>query len=206
MDTETLFDLATNECKDVFLAKFREYGSSWRLLRVSALCDRIFTKAARIRRLEGLGGVGKVEDSIDSEFIGIVNYSILVLDRLGNEGLSWPNLDSPVPKRWDNPDDAARSYGQIVDRARELLMAKNYDYNEAWRHILLTTFTDEILSRTLRVRELMSAESVDAASLDGQLIDVLNYSVLALVRIRQDIQLSPQMLQVPTAPPSPDRT
>jgi hypothetical protein len=65
-------------------------------------------------------------------------------------------------------------------------MAKNYDYNEAWRHILLTTFTDEILSRTLRVRELMSAESVDIASLDGQLVDVLNYSVLALVRIRRD--------------------
>ena len=186
MDTETLFDLATNECKEVFISKFQEYGPSWRLLRVSALCDRIFTKVARIRRLEELGGAGKVEDSIESEFIGIANYAILVLDRLGNEGLSWPGLDSLVPARWANLNDGTLAYGRVIDRAKELLLAKNHDYNEAWRHILLSTFTDEILSRTLRVRELMSVESIDISSVDAQLVDVLNYSALALVRIRYD--------------------
>lgn len=184
MTTETQFDAAVGECRSIFQAKFVEYGPSWRFLRVSALCDRIFTKAARIRRLESLGGTGKIEDTIESEFAGIVNYAVIVLDRLDHEGLAWPELSAPVPDRWSSPERAGESYDRVVTDAKDLMIRKNHDYDEAWRHILLTTFTDEIISRTLRMRELLQAADEDVDAVKSQLLDTLNYSTLALIRLR----------------------
>lgn len=187
MATEAQFDEAVEECRKVFVAKYDEYGPSWRFFRVSSLCDRIFTKSARIRRLELLGGSGKVEDSIEYEFMGIANYAIMLLDRLANEGLMWPLLNDPVPVRWSDKVHAVASYDRVVTQAKGLLLKKNHDYDEAWRHILLTTFTDEVISRTLRVQQLILSGCEDVGIIEAQLIDALNYSMLALIRLRAEI-------------------
>lgn len=181
-----LVDGVVDECRTVFEAKFGQYGVSWRYLRVTALADRIFTKAARIRRLESLDGMGRVDDSIESEYVGIVNYAALLLDRLAHEGTAVPDLGAPIAARWADPDRALKSYDQVMVRAIELMSDKNHDYGDAWRHLLPSTFTDEVITRTLRFRELIQQGDPAVGRAEDQIIDTLNYSLLALLRLRAE--------------------
>ncbi|GAA4448325.1 DUF1599 domain-containing protein [Actinokineospora soli] len=170
-------------CWKVFESKFVEYGPSWRVFRPETLCDRIYIKAARIRHLQAIGGVGKVDDSIESEYVGIVNYSVILLDRIANEGFAAPDLGAPVAARWLDLNAAQESYRRIIDAATDILEKKNHDYNEVWRQLLLTTFADEILSRVLRMREILQTQEVDRPAVEAQLVDVINYSAFALIRM-----------------------
>lgn len=181
-----LVDGVVGECRTVFEAKFGQYGVSWRCLRVTALADRIFTKAARIRRLESLDGVGRVDDSIESEYVGIVNYAVLLLDRLAHEGTAVPDLGAPIAARWADPERALKSYDQVMARAIELMSDKNHDYGDAWRHLLPSTFTDEVITRTLRFRELVQQGEPALGRAEDQIVDTLNYSLLALLRLRAE--------------------
>jgi hypothetical protein len=128
-----------------------------------------------------------VDDPPEAEFVGIVNYAVLVLDRLAHEGTAVPDLADPVPARWADPVEAMRTYDAVVDRARALMGRKNHDYGDAWRQMLPGSFTDEIITRTLRFRELLLGGQEPVERAEDQFYDILNYSVLALVRLRDDL-------------------
>lgn len=186
MDTRGLVADAARGCREVFEERFRRYGASWRFLRLSALGDRVFTKAARIRRLDALGGTGRVGDTIESEYTGIVNYSVLMADRLAHEGLAVPDLSTPVAARWADPEHALTTYDGVMNQAMELMDRKNHDYGDAWRHLLPSTFADEIITRTLRLRELTQEGESAVGAVGDQIVDTLNYALLAVVRRRID--------------------
>jgi hypothetical protein len=166
------------KCRDLFLKKSHDYGTSWRVLRISSLMDQIFIKAQRIRSIEEKGEQ-KVGDSIASEYIGIINYCVITLVQM-ELGSSYS--DSIELNR------LMSLYDGYAQKAEDLMMAKNHDYGEAWREMQLSTFTDMILSKFLRSRQIMSNEGQTLASegVDANLYDMINYAVFALIRMGEN--------------------
>lgn len=176
---------------EIFLVKLEAYGPSWRAFRFYSLMDQIFIKAKRIRRLEELGGSGQIPDSIPEEYLGIINYSIIGIDLLRNDGIHHATIANlgTVPERWSNDAAAQSTYFAIVKDAFETQQKKNHDYDEAWREMHISSLTDEILGRVLRIRRLLhKAQSGDTNRevLESQLIDALNYSVFALMKLDEE--------------------
>jgi hypothetical protein len=181
---ETELAHAVSACRQEFVAKYAIYGQSWAILRVSSLVDRVWTKAARIRRLEGLKSSSiepQIAESVLDEYRGIVNYSVMILDRLQHEGLEIPSLGSRSVDRWSSAAKAASSYDSIAGAARELLERKDHDYGGAWRYMRVSTITDEILVRVARVNAVLDSADPDISVLEDQFNDVLNYSLFAIV-------------------------
>lgn len=168
------FDEQVARCRAVFLAKGRDYGQSWRILRLSSLADQIFIKAQRIRTIDQLE-TQKVADDLETDFIGIVNYAVMGLIAL------------TVPEEQELKDnDVIRLYDHHIAEARRLLAAKNHDYGEAWRDMLLSSLTDLILMRVLRLRNLATVAESERSSegMDAILYDTINYAIFALIKIR----------------------
>src|SRR5947209_20216489 len=127
--TNKQFDAITNGCRTLFVQKLGDYGASWRHFRLLSIVDQIFIKAKRIRRMEELGGVGQIADSIEDEYIGIINYSVIALDKLLNRSRADESeLMESTPEEWSTPERATRTYEIIVQRGKELLLQKNHDY------------------------------------------------------------------------------
>ena len=155
----------------------KDYGTSWRVLRLSSLADQIFIKAQRIRTIDMLE-VKKVAEEMDSEFIGIVNYTLIGLLRLEvGEKIEEEISDEGLLKLYD----------EKMNAAKELMLAKNHDYGEAWRDMLISSFTDLIMMRILRIRQIAINEGKTMASegIDANLFDIINYAIFALIKISE---------------------
>lgn len=176
--THTLsgFDAILAQCKLIYELKNRDYGPSWTILRRTSLTDQIYIKALRIRTIEELH-TQKVADSVQSEFIGIINYCIMALILPADNSLAeWGN--------WDNSSAALlQRYDNEVLIIRQLLEMKNHDYGEAWRHMRSTSFTDMILTKLLRIKQIEDNQGQTLASegIESGYRDIVNYAVFALM-------------------------
>lgn len=174
-DTNSQFDAVIERCRDLFRKKTLDYGTAWRILRPSSLADQIFIKASRIRSIEEKK-VNKVGEPIEDEYIGIVNYCIITIIQL-----KMANDD-----RMEIPADEMLSlYDQEVSITKDLMNAKNHDYGEAWRDMKVSTFTDLILMKLLRVRQIDDNDGKTLASegVDANYRDMMNYAIFALIQL-----------------------
>ncbi len=162
-------------CRDIFVKKTRDYGTAWRILRPSSLTDQIFIKAQRIRTIQETGE-NKVGESIEDEFTAIVNYCIMALVQLTEVELKEMELSA---------EEAARLYDKYARMAFDLMMKKNHDYGEAWRDMRVSSLTDLILMKILRVKQIENNQGTTIISegIDANYFDMLNYSVFALIHL-----------------------
>ena len=174
-NTSTQYDAIIEKCRDLFLKKMKDYGCAWRILRLPSLTDQIFIKAQRIRSIEEKGKQ-QVGDSVEAEFKGIINYSIIALIQL-DKGLS----DSPDL----NLEESSQLYQHYANKAKELMLAKNHDYDEAWRDMRVGSFTDLILQKLLRVKQIEDnkGETLISEGIDANYFDMINYSIFALIKL-----------------------
>ena len=171
------YDRAVNECRQVFMAKLRDYGPSWRILRPSSITDQIFIKARRIRSIETLGTT-KVDEGIKPEYIGIYNYSLMALIQLE----LGPEPENPTPTA-----DLGALYDIQSSRARALMENKNHDYGEAWRDMRLSSLTDIILMKIQRIKQIEDnkGQTIVSEGLDANYLDIMNYAIFALIKINE---------------------
>lgn len=185
-DTSKEFDIVVAQCRELFEKKLTDYGASWRLLRPSTLTDQIFIKAMRIRTLE-INGETKVGEGIWPEFIGIVNYGIIGLVQIAR-GYS-DKVDI-------SPAQAMELYDKHIEATKKLMVAKNTDYGEAWRQMRIQSFTDIILTKLQRTKQI---ENNDGKTLVSEGIaanyqDMINYAVFALIKHNEGEDDAPQSL------------
>ncbi len=173
------YDRNIAKCKDVFIKKTIDYGTAWRILRPTSLTDQLFIKASRIRSLEELKEQ-KVEESIDAEYIGLVNYCVMALIQLELPDENGLELD---------PDEVEKLYDHHMKLTRDLMIAKNHDYGEAWREMRVSSLTDLILMKLLRIKQIEDNEGKTLISegLDANFQDIINYSLFALIRLEEAI-------------------
>ncbi|MDX5427413.1 MAG: DUF1599 domain-containing protein [Bacteroidota bacterium] len=174
-DTSKQFDKVVGQCRDLFEKKMRDYGSAWRILRLPSLTDQIFIKAQRIRSIEDKG-TQKVGDDIRGEFIGILNYSVMALIQMEMGIAKDPDLSVA---------EALRHYDHHIDRTKTLMMAKNHDYGEAWRDMRISSLTDLILQKILRVKQIEDnrGKTLVSEGIDANYMDMINYAVFALIKM-----------------------
>lgn len=171
------YDAVIASCKDVFLKKTKDYGTAWRILRTSSLTDQLYIKAKRIRSIEEKG-TQKVEEAIDNEFIGLINYSLIALIQL--------SLDENSPLELDSTK-VEELFDQEVDKTRSLMMAKNHDYGEVWREMRTSSLTDLILMKLLRVKQIEDnkGKTLISEGLDANYMDIINYATFALIQMSE---------------------
>lgn len=176
-DTSQQYDDIINQCKTIFIAKTQDYGTAWRVLRTISVRDQIYIKAQRIRTIQERG-TQKVNDAIDSEFIGIINYAII-----GNIQLTLPE---EAPEEL-SVDEATTLYQKQAARAKQLMLDKNHDYGEAWRSMSVESFVDLILMKLMRIRQIVTNEgkTVMSEGIDANFFDIINYAIFALVRMQE---------------------
>ncbi len=177
MNTSDSFDLIIDNCHALFDKKMLDYGSAWRILRLSSLTDQIFIKAQRIRSIEDKGKQ-EVSDSIEGEFRGIINYSIIALIQL-EKGLA-DSADLAL-------EEASELFQQYANKTKNLMLAKNHDYDEAWREMRVSSFTDLILQKLLRVKQIEDnkGETLVSEGIDANYYDMINYSIFALIKLSE---------------------
>ncbi len=174
-DTKQQFESIIALCRDLFAKKLHDYGTAWRILRPISVTDQIFIKAKRIRSIE-TKGVSLVDEGVRSEFIGIVNYGIIGLIQLELGYAETADIDN---------NEALALYDKYAGEALELMVAKNHDYDEAWRTMRITSYTDLILTKIHRTKQM---ECLDGATLvsegiDANYMDMINYAVFGLIKI-----------------------
>lgn len=174
-NTATEFDEVIAVCRSLFLKKTRDYGTAWRILRPSSITDQIFIKAQRIRTLEEKK-VSKVGEGVTSEYIGIVNYCVIAMMQL--------ELTENDPNEMPF-ETVEKLFEEKVTETRDLMFAKNHDYGEAWRDMRISSLTDLILMKILRVKQIEDNEGQTLASegVKANYQDMLNYSVFALIKL-----------------------
>ena len=163
------------ECRSLFAKKLHDYGASWRILRPSSLTDQLFIKAKRIRSLE-IKQVSLVGEGIRPEFIGIVNYGIIGLIQ----------LELGYAEKEDiNEQQALELYDKYAKNALELMLAKNHDYDEAWRSMRITSYTDLILMKIYRTKQIeeLNGKTLISEGIDANYMDMINYSVFGLIKL-----------------------
>jgi hypothetical protein len=175
MDTASEYNAVINVCKGLFMKKTRDYGTAWRILRPESITDQIFIKAQRIRTLEEKK-VSKVDEGITGEYIAIVNYCVIAMMQL--------ETTSETPLELD-PDEVETLFDGKVIETRDLMFAKNHDYGEAWRDMRISSLTDLILMKLLRVKQIEDNKGQTLASegVKANYQDMLNYAVFALVKL-----------------------
>ena len=174
-NTNEQYDQAIQACKEIFVKKAKDYGTSWRVLRIISIVDQIFIKAQRIRTIQQKGEQ-KVGDDLISEFKGIVNYGVIGLIQL--------DLQSEIVE--DLPvDEVDRLFDKKITLARDLMKDKNHDYGEAWREMSQESFVDLILMKLMRIKQILTNEGKTLISegIDANFTDIINYSVFALILI-----------------------
>lgn len=176
--TSTQYDNVIQKCRHIFLSKSKDYGTSWRVMRLSSIADQIFIKAQRIRTIEEKGSM-QVDEGIESEFMGILNYCVIGLIQMELKDES--KLDIDV-------DTLTKLYDKHVLETKTLMMQKNHDYGEAWRDMLVSTFTDMILMRLLRIRQIQSSngKTIMSEGVDANFQDMINYSAFALIHLTEE--------------------
>lgn len=176
--TRQEFKRAIEQCRDVFIKKLEDYGTSWRVMRPSSLTDQIFIKAKRIRSIEEKGEENKlVNEGITPEFIGIVNYGVIALIQLSL------GTGEPIPKK-----EAAELYDKFIRQSTDLMGNKNHDYDEAWRQMRVSSFTDIILQKLYRTREIENhnGKTLISEGVDANYMDMINYALFALIKLHNE--------------------
>jgi len=175
INTSSEYDAVIGICKKLFIKKTTDYGSAWRILRMSSITDQIFIKAQRIRTLEE-AIISKVADDIPSEYIGIVNYCVIAMMQLDLAGDSRTELPA---------EEVETYFDKLVNETKELMFAKNHDYGEAWRNMRISSLTDLILMKILRVKQIEdnSGQTLASEGVRANYQDMLNYSVFALIKL-----------------------
>jgi hypothetical protein len=163
-------------CKTLFEKKTRDYGTAWRILRLSSITDQIFIKAQRIRSIQEKG-IQKVSDPIKDEFVGIINYCIIALIQMDLEGSQKMELKF---------EELETYYDKAAQETFELLQNKNHDYGEAWREMRVTSITDIILMKLLRVKQIEdnAGQTLVSEGVKANYQDMINYSVFALIKLK----------------------
>ena len=171
--TDQQYDNVIKSCREIFLKKTKDYGTSWRVYRIISIADQIYIKAKRIRNIQEKG-VQKIMDDVRDEFTGIVNYGIIGLIQLDIDDDEVEEL--PL-------DEVEILYNKKVDRAKKLMEDKNYDYGEAWRDMSQESFTDLILSKVLRIKQIVhnQGKTLISEGIDANYFDIINYAVFALI-------------------------
>lgn len=166
-----------NQCRDLYVKKAADYGTSWRVLRPISIVDQIYIKAWRIRQIQEKG-VQKISDTIESEFIGIVNYGIIGLIQLSSSN----DHDTRL-----NAEDAQALYEAEALRVQNLMLKKNHDYGEAWREMSQQSLVDLILVKLLRIRQILENEgkTIVSEGIDANFADIVNYGIFALIKIAE---------------------
>lgn len=174
-DTSTEFDAVVKICRELFIRKTKDYGTAWRILRLSSITDQIFIKAQRIRTLEEKK-VSKVGEDISSEYIGIINYCIIAMIQMGLPD----DAQTEIPA-----EEVEMLYDAVVKETKDLMAAKNHDYGEAWRDMRISSLTDLILMKLLRVKQIEDnlGQTLVSEGVRANYQDMLNYSVFALIKI-----------------------
>ena len=175
--TNQQFDQVTAVCRNLFIKKMKDYGASWRILRQQSVTDQIFIKANRIRSIE-IKGVSKVDEGIRSELVGIVNYGIIGLVQLE---LGFSDTDDL------SFDKGMELYDKFLAETKKLMMDKNHDYDEAWRSMRIQSYTDLILTKILRTKQIEDNQGKTLASegIDANYFDMINYAVFALIKLKE---------------------
>lgn len=183
--TDQQYDQAILSCKEIFVKKTLDYGTSWRVLRTISIVDQIYIKAKRIRTIQQKA-VQKIGDDITSEFKGILNYAVIGLIQ---EGLH------PEESEELTVSAVAYLYDETIAKAKILMQQKNHDYGEAWRDMSQESFTDLILSKLLRIKQILlnNGNTLISEGIDANYYDLVNYAAFALIQI----SLSAGSLQTP---------
>tara|TARA_B100000524_G_scaffold81320_1_gene37246 strand:+ start:971 stop:1507 length:537 start_codon:yes stop_codon:yes gene_type:complete len=169
------YDNVTSTCKTLFKKKMHDYGSAWRILRLSSLTDQIFIKAQRIRGLQK-NSIQKIDEGQVDEFIGIINYSIMALIQIEKGISETPDL---------NTVKCIEFYEMMMKKTRDLMINKNHDYGEAWREMRVSSLTDLILQKLLRIKQIEDNQGNTLVSegIDANYTDIINYAIFALIHL-----------------------
>ena len=175
MTTQEELKTVTTLCRDIFTKKTYDYGASWRIMRPESITDQIFIKANRIRSLQ-IKGESKVGEGIQPEFIGIVNYGIMGMIQLQYGHADDVDMDA---------DRVVALYDEYMQKTLTLLEAKNHDYDEAWRLMLVSSYVDLILMKIQRTKQIEDHEGKTLISegIDANYMDMVNYSLFALIKL-----------------------
>jgi hypothetical protein len=174
-ETSVQYNAVIETCRKLFNNKLKDYGAAWRILRLPSLTDQIYIKAQRLRSIENKG-VQLVEDDLKGEFIGILNYSIIALIQLEKGVVEQPDM---------NLEEADEHYAHFAAEAKALMEKKNHDYGEAWREMRISSLTDLILQKLLRIKQIEdnSGKTLVSEGIDANYFDMINYSVFALIKM-----------------------
>ena len=176
-NTEQQFKEVMTECRSLFEKKLHDYGASWRILRPSSLTDQLFIKAKRIRSLE-ITGENLVGDDIRGEFIALINYSIVGLIQIERGFVDSVDL---------SPEEAMALYDSHADESFKLMLKKNHDYGEAWRDMRVSSYTDFILTKIERVKEIenINGATIVSEGIDANYMDIMNYAVFGAIKLKE---------------------
>ncbi|HNW67771.1 MAG TPA: DUF1599 domain-containing protein [Bacteroidales bacterium] len=179
-NTSQEFDEIMTKCTDIFSKKALDYGTAWRILRTSSLTDQIYIKAQRIRSIEQKG-VAKVHEGVIPEYIGIINYSVMALIQL-EVGVA-NAMENLMPA-----DEAITLFHKYLTNAKELMLNKNHDYDEAWRKMRRSSLTDIILMKLLRIKQIEdnNGNTIISEGLDANYYDIINYAMFALIKLHEN--------------------
>jgi hypothetical protein len=179
MNNQTInqFNSVVTECKRLFEAKTSDYGPAWRILRPSSLTDQIYIKANRIRSIQ-TKAQQLVDEGVESEFIGIVNYSVMAIIQLRLKPVDQPDL---------NLEETLTHYNKVLNESIALMQRKNHDYDEAWRNMRVSSLTDIILMKLLRIKQIEDNNGTTMVSegIDASYFDIINYSIFALILLNE---------------------
>ena len=175
-NTNQQFKDVLGECRDIFAKKLHDYKASWRILRPSSLTDQLFIKAKRIRSLE-ITGKALVNEGIRPEFLGLINYGIVGLIQLDKRFVDAVDITN---------DEALALYDRYSKEAYELMIRKNHDYGEAWRDMRVSSYTDFILTKIARIKELedIHGQTIASEGIDANYMDIINYAVFGAIRLK----------------------
>ena len=176
--TDNFYEKIKEECKSIFKKKMSDYGTAWRILRLSSLTDQIYIKAQRIRSIQELKNK-KVNEGEYSEFIGIINYSIIALIQI-DKGIT---SDPEMPKK-----EALDLYEKKFSIAKDLMRNKNHDYGEAWKEMRVSSLTDLILQKLLRIKQIENnkGKTIISEGIDANYLDIINYGIFSMIHLNLD--------------------
>lgn len=174
-DTNKQFEHVISMCRDLFAKKLQDYGAAWRIMRPSSVTDQIYIKANRIRSIE-IKGVTMISEGIRPEFMAIVNYGIIGLIQLEHGYAETDDM---------SVEEALDYYDKYAKMALDLMIAKNHDYDEAWRSMRISSYTDLILMKIYRTKQIEShaGQTLVSEGIDANYMDMINYSVFGLIKL-----------------------
>lgn len=171
------YDEIIRMCKEIYINKLHDYGCAWRVLRLPSLTDQIYIKASRIRSLQQ-NTERKIDEDETSEFIGIINYCVIALIQIEKGVVQQPDLTN---------EEALELYEKLIEKTKQLMLNKNHDYGEAWREMRISSLTDLIIQKILRVKQIEDHDGQTRISegVDANYQDMINYAVFSLIHIQE---------------------